>query len=59
MAGLAKLKGGITVRTEKEVRERIEYWKGVLAGVLKGEETTKTLRHLIQELEWVLGERVA
>jgi hypothetical protein len=42
------------MRTETEVRGRIEYWKSILAGVLKGEQTKKTLRHIIKELEWVL-----
>lgn len=39
-----------------EIRQRIEYWKGILAGIVKGEETKKTIRHLIKELEWVLRE---
>ncbi len=47
------------MRTEKEVRERIEYWEGILAGVMRGEVTKKTIKHLIDELKWVLGERVA
>jgi hypothetical protein len=28
----------------------------VLAGVLKGEETKKTIGYIIEEFEWVLGE---
>ena len=39
-----------------EIKQRIEYWKGIRDGIIKGEETKKTIRHLIEELEWVLGE---
>lgn len=42
------------MRTQVEVRERVEHWRSVLAGILKGEETKKTVRHIIKELEWVL-----
>ena len=44
------------MRTQVEVRERVEHWRSVLAGILKGEETKKTIGHIIEELEWVLGE---
>jgi len=43
------------VRTQVGVRERVEHWKLVLGGVLKGEETKKTIKRLIEELEWVLN----
>jgi len=43
------------MRTEDEVRERQKHWREVLGGVLKGEETKKTISHIIEELEWVLG----
>jgi len=43
------------MRTEEEIRERLEHWKLVLGGVLKGEETKKTIKRLIEELEWVLS----
>ena len=41
------------MRTEEEIRERLEHWKLVLGGVLKEEETKKTIKRLIEELEWV------
>lgn len=44
------------MKGESEIRERVEYWKGIWAGIIKGEQTRKTIRHLIEELEWVLGE---
>ncbi|MFH1625804.1 MAG: hypothetical protein ABID54_11715 [Pseudomonadota bacterium] len=44
------------MRTEDEIRERLKHWREVLGGVLKGEETKKTISHIIEELEWVLGD---
>ncbi len=44
------------MKSESEIKERVEYWKGIRAGIIKGEETRKTIRHLLEELEWVLGE---
>ena len=44
------------MRTEAEVKERLEHWREVLGGVLTGEETKKTIRSLSEELEWVLEE---
>ena len=44
------------MRTEDEIRESLKHWREVLGGVLKGEETKKTISHIIDELEWVLGE---
>ena len=44
------------MRTEDEIRERLKYWREVLGGVLKGEETKKTISPIIEELEWVLGD---
>ncbi|GAI12148.1 unnamed protein product [marine sediment metagenome] len=43
------------MRTEDEIRGRLKHWREVLGGVLKGEETKKTISHIIEELEWVLG----
>jgi len=43
------------MRTEDEIRERLKHWREVLSGVLKGEETKKTISHIIEQLEWVLG----
>jgi len=43
------------MRTEDEIRERLKHWREVLGGVLKGEETKKTISHIIEQLEWVLG----
>lgn len=43
------------MRTEDEIRERLKHWRKVLDGVIKGEETKKTISHIIEELEWVLG----
>jgi nucleoside diphosphate kinase len=45
------------MRTQAEIRERLEHWRSVLDGVLKGEETKKTIRQIIGELEWVLAEK--
>ncbi len=42
------------MRTEAEVRARLEHWNEVLAGILQGEETKKTIKHIIEELEWIL-----
>jgi len=44
------------MRTEDEIRGRLKHWREVLGGVLKGEETKKTISHIIEELEWVLGD---
>jgi len=44
------------MRTEDEIRGRLEHWRSVLAGMLKGEETKKTIGHIIEQLEWVLGD---
>ena len=43
------------MKTEDEIRGRLKHWREVLGGVLKGEETKKTISHIIEELEWVLG----
>jgi len=42
------------MRTEAEIRERLEHWKLVLDGVLEGPNTKKTLKHIIAEFEWIL-----
>ena len=44
------------MRTEDEIRGRLKQWREVLGGVLKGEETKKNIRLIIEELEWVLQE---
>lgn len=44
------------MRTEDEIRGRLKHWREVLGGVLKGEETKKTIGHIIEEFEWVLQE---
>lgn len=46
------------MRTEDEVRERLKYWRDGLAGVIKGEATKKTIGHIIEQFEWVLGDKI-
>ncbi|MBA7670303.1 hypothetical protein ES703_78448 [subsurface metagenome] len=46
------------MRTENEIRGRLKHWREVLGAVLKGEETKKTISHIIEELEWVLGNEI-
>ena len=45
------------VRSADEIRERIAYWRSILAGIIKGDETKNTINHIIEELQWVLGEK--
>jgi len=45
------------MRSADEIKGRLAHWRSVLAGIVKGDETKKTIKHIIEELEWALGER--
>ncbi|MCK4828528.1 hypothetical protein KA005_73030 [bacterium] len=44
------------MKNETEIRERILYWKEIREGILIGESTKDAVRHLIEELLWVIGD---
>jgi len=45
------------MKSEAGIRERILYWGKIQEGVLVGKGTKKTIKHLIEELLWVLGDK--
>lgn len=44
------------MKSETEIRDRILYWGEIREGILDGEGSKRIIKHLIEELKWVIDD---